>query len=346
MTFREFTGKNVEEAIRTAMAEFSADLGDLDIEILAQGSRGVLGVGGEEARILAAPKSAVAAAETIRAEPVLEASTEAPLEAPSEAPPAPAPEPSWTESEPIALPDPSLPDPALPDVAMAVTDADDQVAELARADVGNRSSGGGRGRGGRGRNGRERDHAVRERAPREPRADRPLREPSPFVSGKPMEELSDEERETLDTAKSVLSEMITLMGLEATVEIASGGETARLNVKGDDLGALIGRRGEKLASLQHIVNLIVGRRAGQHHRIAIDVENYRGRREEQLRDVADRAAKRVIQTGKIIQLEAMPAIERRVVHMALLENGRVRTQSVGVEPNRRIVVLPASQVKE
>ena len=70
MTFREFTGKNVEEAIRTAMKEFSSDLGDLDIEILSQGSRGLLGVGGEEARILAAPKSAVAAAETVRAEPI------------------------------------------------------------------------------------------------------------------------------------------------------------------------------------------------------------------------------------------------------------------------------------
>jgi spoIIIJ-associated protein len=172
------------------------------------------------------------------------------------------------------------------------------------------------------------------------------REPAPFVSGKPVDELSETERSTLETAQSVLTEMLRLMGLDATVEIVSGGETARLNVRGDDLGALIGRRGEKLASLQHIVNLIVGRREGQHHRIAIDVENYRGRREEQLRDVADRAAKRVIQTGKIIQLEAMPAIERRVVHMALLENPRIRTQSVGVEPNRRIVVLPASQVKE
>jgi spoIIIJ-associated protein len=140
--------------------------------------------------------------------------------------------------------------------------------------------------------------------------------------------------------------MVRLMVLNATVEIASEGETSRLNVKGDDLGALIGRRGEKLASLQHIVNLIVGRREGQHHRIAIDVENYRGRREDQLRDVADRAAKRVLQTGKIIQLEAMPAVERRIVHMALLENPRVRTQSVGVEPNRRIVVLPANQVKD
>ena len=324
MTFREFTGKNVEEAIRTAMKEFSADLGDLDIEILSQGSRGILGVGGEEARILAAPKSAVAAAETIRAEPI-------------EEPPIEAAEPAFVEeSAPEAAP------------VSDVDAADDQVADLARADA--RRSRGGRGRGGRGRNGREREHAIREpsadRPPREPRPDRPAREPAPFVSGKPDEELSDEERSTLETARTVLTEMIGLMGLDATVEIARGGDTARLNVKGDDLGALIGRRGEKLASLQHIVNLIVGRREGQHHRIAIDVENYRGRREEQLRDVADRAAKRVIQSGKIIQLEAMPAIERRVVHMALLENPKVRTQSVGVEPNRRIVVLPANQVRE
>src|SRR5438046_8018021 len=66
MTFREFTGKNVEEAIRSAMKEFDSDLSELDIEILSQGSRGILGVGGEEARILAAPRSAVAAAPSVR----------------------------------------------------------------------------------------------------------------------------------------------------------------------------------------------------------------------------------------------------------------------------------------
>jgi spoIIIJ-associated protein len=335
MTFREFTGKNVEEAIRSAMAEFSSDLGDLDIEILSQGSRGILGVGGEEARILAAPKSAVAAADTVRAEPARPEPTRAEPSALE-----PADEGSFEEV--AEAPAPEL-------EAAAAPGDDDQVTELARAES-HRSRGGGRGRGGRGRGGREREHAIREpradRPPREPRPDRPAREPAPFVSGKPAEELSDEERATLDTAKTVLEEMVSLMGLDATVEIARGGDTARLNVKGSDLGTLIGRRGEKLASLQHIVNLIVGRREGQHHRIAIDVENYRGRREEQLRDVADRAAKRVIQSGKIIQLEAMPAIERRVVHMALLENPKVRTQSVGVEPNRRIVVLPASQIAE
>jgi len=337
MTFREFTGKNVEEAIRAAMKEFGADLSDLDIEILAQGSRGVLGVGAEEARILAAPKSAVAAAESVRVEsaPV---TTEEPQAAPDSVPAAGVTEPSAEEPAPV-------------DLAAAAAGADAQVAELERADAARRTRGS-RGRGGRGRNGRERDreHAVREprpdRGPRPDRPERPGREPAPFVSGKPVEELSDEERSTLETARTVLTEMLDLMGLAGTVEIASGGDAARLNVRGDDLGALIGRRGEKLASLQHIVNLIVGRREGQHHRIAIDVENYRGRREQQLRDVADRAAKRVVQTGKIIQLEAMPAIERRVVHMALLENPRIRTQSVGVEPNRRIVVLPAGQVTE
>ena len=341
MTFREFTGKNVEEAIRAAMAEFSADLSDLDIEILAQGSRGVLGVGGEEARILAAPKAAIAAAETIRAEPIREA--EAPDDVRTDAEPVAE---SASEAEPAEVLD--AVEPAVGAVpAFASGDADDQVAELARADAGRRSRGGRGDRGGRGRGGREREreHVIRERAPREPRGDRPAREPAPFVSAKPLEELSEEERGTLETARTVLEELIGLMGLKATVEIAQGADTSRLNVKGDDLGTLIGRRGEKLASLQHIVNLIVGRRAGQHHRIAIDVENYRGRREEQLRDVADRAAKRVIQTGKIIQLEAMPAIERRIVHMALLENGKVRTQSVGVEPNRRIVVLPASRTE-
>jgi len=345
MTFREFTGKNVEEAIRSAMAEFSSDLSELDIEILAQGSRGVLGVGAEEARILAAPKSAVAAAASVRVE-----STPAVEDEPREAAYQEPVTPPQAEPVPSDENDAVDADAAPVDLEAAAADAEAQVAELERADAARRTRGS-RGRGG-GRNGRSRDreHAVREprpdRAPREPRAERSGREPAPFVPGKPIEELTDEERSTLETARTVLTEMLALMELTGTVEIASGGDTARLNVRGDDLAALIGRRGEKLASLQHIVNLIVGRREGQHHRIAIDVENYRGRREQQLRDVADRAAKRVIQSGKIIQLEAMPAIERRVVHMALLENPRIRTQSVGVEPNRRIVVLPASQVKE
>ena len=351
MTFREFTGKNVEEAIRAAMAEFSADLGDLDIEILSQGSRGILGVGGEEARILAAPKSAVDAAETIR-ESAADAGADATAEPEPEKPTrrGRAPRPRATEAEADAeaqVPaDAEVQAPAGAEAEGGAATERDAATGVRTRGGGERRTRGGRGRGGRGRNGRERESREREGRERVSRPEREAREPAPFVPGKPLDELSDQERSTLETAKTVLEELLSLMGLSGTVEVTSGGDAARLNVKGDDLGALIGRRGEKLASLQHIVNLIVGRREGQHHRIAIDVENYRGRREEQLRDVADRAAKRVIQSGKIIQLEAMPAVERRIVHMALLENPKVRTQSVGVEPNRRIVVLPASQAKD
>jgi spoIIIJ-associated protein len=340
MTFKEFTGKNVEEAIRTAMREFGADLSDLDIEILAQGSRSILGVGGEEARILAAPKSAVAAAETVRmSEPMGD-------------------EPMRDEpigDEPMGGADGG--EAAVESaeaVPFAIEEGGEQVADLARAEERERSHGGssrgGRGRSERGGRGRGREPRA-DRAPREPRPDRPPREqreprePAPFIPAKPLEELTDAERSAITTGQEVLQEMLRLMGVEATVEIAMGSETSKLNVKGEDLGVLIGRRGEKLASLQHLVNLIVAKREGQWHRIAVDVENYRGRREEQLRDVAERAAKRVAQSGKIIQLEPMPAVERRIVHMALVENPRVRTQSVGVEPNRRIVVLPAGKVE-
>ena len=323
MTFREFTGKNVEEAIRSAMKEFDSDLGDLDIEILAQGSRGILGVGGEEARILAAPKSAVAAAETVRAEPEAAPAPPEPLEPPEAAP----------QVEGLA---PSL---------MPQDDAGDQAIELAQAEESRRRRGG-RGRGGRSTNGRERPRERAERPERTDRPDRPMREPAPFIPAKPLEELSENERGALEEAKGVLEEMLRLMAVPATVEIVMGTETSKLNVRGEDLGVLIGRRGEKLASLQHLVNLIVAKREGQHLRIAVDVENYRGRREDQLRDVAERAAKRVAQSGKIIQLEAMPALERRIVHLALIEDPNVRTQSVGVEPNRRIVVLPATRVEQ
>jgi spoIIIJ-associated protein len=322
MTFREFSGKNVEEAVRAAMKEYAADLADLDIEILSAGSRGILGVGGEEARILAAPKSAVAAADTVRA---------------------PQPEPERAQQ-----PEPQLEAPEV----VAADDEGDQMAELARAEARQRLDrpprGGGRGRDRDGRGGRTGRPPRADRPPREPRearADRPPREPAPFIPGKPLDELSDKERGTLNEAKAVLEELLRLMDLPGSVEIITGGETARLNVSGSDMGVLIGRRGEKLASLQHLVNLIVAKKEGEYNRIAVDVENYRGRREEQLRDVADRAAKRVIQTGKIIQLEPMPAVERRIVHMALVENPKVRTQSVGVEPMRRIVVLPATKVE-
>ena len=151
--------------------------------------------------------------------------------------------------------------------------------------------------------------------------------------------------ETLAAGKDILETLMGHLGFEGiSVEIREG-ETSRLNVVGDGadreaLGSLIGRKGERLSALQHLVNLMLSRRTGQWTRVLVDVEDYRGRRERQLIDLATRAAERVEQTGKMLQLEPMPALERRWIHLALRDNDNVSTQSIGDEPNRRVVVLP------
>jgi spoIIIJ-associated protein len=150
--------------------------------------------------------------------------------------------------------------------------------------------------------------------------------------------------EAMVAAKEILEQIMSQLEFNVRVEIKAG-ETNRLNVVGEGdekeaLGALIGRKGERLSALQHLVNLLLSKRVGEWTRILVDVEDYRGRRESQLRDLANRAAERVIETGKMLQLEPMPALERRWIHLALRDHERVATQSIGEEPNRRVVVLP------
>ncbi|MEW6224819.1 MAG: R3H domain-containing nucleic acid-binding protein, partial [Chloroflexota bacterium] len=151
--------------------------------------------------------------------------------------------------------------------------------------------------------------------------------------------------EALAAGREILETLMAHLGFEGVrVEIREG-ETSRLNVVGEDsdreaLGSLIGRKGERLSALQHLVNLMLSRRTGQWTRVLVDVEDYRGRRERQLIDLAQRAAERVVETGKMLQLEPMPALERRWVHLALRDHAGVATQSIGEEPNRRVVVLP------
>jgi spoIIIJ-associated protein len=114
-----------------------------------------------------------------------------------------------------------------------------------------------------------------------------------------------------------------------------------LDVSGDDLGLLIGWRGETLRALQTTLNLMLGEEEGADgRRIILDVERYRARREEQVRDLAQRLALRVKRSGEKYTLDPMQAYERRVVHLALAEDSDVRTESSGKEPNRRVVIHP------
>lgn len=149
--------------------------------------------------------------------------------------------------------------------------------------------------------------------------------------------------EALEAGREILETILGHLGYDVRVTIHTG-ETSKLDVTGEGaekeaLGALIGRKGERLSALQHLVNLLLSRRMGEWTRVLVDVEDYRGRRERQLREIALRAADRVEETGRMLQLEPMPALERRWVHLALRDRPGVATQSIGEEPNRRVVVI-------
>jgi spoIIIJ-associated protein len=111
-----------------------------------------------------------------------------------------------------------------------------------------------------------------------------------------------------------------------------------VDVLGADLGALIGRGGENLVALQQIVSAITSKRVGRSVHVPVDIEGYRRRREDQLREIAQRVASRVRASGQAVTLEPMLAYERRIVHLSVQGQAGLKTESVGMEPNRRVVI--------
>lgn len=150
----------------------------------------------------------------------------------------------------------------------------------------------------------------------------------------------------LGAAEEVISTLIHHLGMEAQIS-AHYDEASRddrllihVDVRGDNLTALIGRRAETLEAFQHIGSLIVGKRTGQWVQLNVDVEGYRSRREKQIRQMASRMADQVAKTGRKAALEPMPANERRLVHIELRDHPAVTTESTGEEPHRKVVILP------
>jgi spoIIIJ-associated protein len=113
-----------------------------------------------------------------------------------------------------------------------------------------------------------------------------------------------------------------------------------LNIEGEDLGILIGRRGETLAAIQYLLRLMVNHRMRRWVNLVVDVEGYKSRREEQLRSLALRMADRVAKSGRAVALEAMPPAERRIVHITLRDHPDVTTQSVGEGDHRKVTIIP------
>src|SRR5947209_5602965 len=144
--------------------------------------------------------------------------------------------------------------------------------------------------------------------------------------------------EELAAGAGVLKDLLALMGIDAEVTLDDRPRHEGVEVLGPDLGALIGRGGENLVALQQITSAITSRRVGRTVHIPLDIEGYRRRREEQLREIARRVASRVKASGQAVTLEPMLAYERRIVHLAVQDTPGVKTESVGVDPNRRVVI--------
>ena len=364
--YREFTGKTVEEALRQAREAFNAGLDDLDFEIMTPGSRGVLGMGAEPARILAAPRSELggaapkreaAAARPLPPPPREDRGDRTPFDRDRDRGPRRDDRGPRRDDRPRHDDRPRRDDwprreerpvGASPEPAPAARREGPGEAPPRRDDRPPRRDGRGPRRDDRPRP----DGRARPDGPAPARGgdltDREAAEVNALRGSTAAERAELEAAEAspvaLAAGKLILEKLLDFMGFKVVVAVEAA-ETSRLNVTGEGdereaLGALIGRKGERLSALQHIVNLMLSREMGAWTRVLVDVEDYRGRRERQLREIAERAAQRVIETGKMLQLEPMPALERRWVHLALRNHPDVATQSIGEEPNRRIIVLP------
>ncbi len=140
-------------------------------------------------------------------------------------------------------------------------------------------------------------------------------------------------------AQEFLQQVTELMGVHVAVHVKTDEEgNVRVNMQGDTLGILIGRRGETLDALQYLTSLQVNKGQSEYTRVTLDTENYRARREEALIRLANRMANRAQKTGRKVSMEPMNPYERRILHSALQNNPAVETHSEGEEPNRHVVI--------
>ena len=272
------TGSTVEDAVKRALLQLNVTLDEIDVDVISAGSRGVLGMGREDARVRVRRRSR------------------------------PYSEEEEADEEPEAEPPPQDADDLEPEAA-----ADDEPVEEAPA-------------------------ADEPPTPAEaaPPADEP---PAPRVR-RPRGELLESGEDLEHEAEDLLESLLDRMGFVADFELVSDDPLA-YNVVGDeDFGRLIGRQGETLRAFGYLVNLMLGRRLGRPCRVIVDVNGYRQRRADQLAELAATLADEVRTSQEPITLDAMPANERRLVHVALADDEDVRTYSIGEGDERRVVISP------
>lgn len=324
MSTYESTGKTVEEAISEGLKRLGLSIGEVQVDILEEGSKGLFGLfGSKTARVRLTVKEEERS-ETVFADSLssYDAERRAPKKSEKPAEPAKA-VPQAPREVPQAPKAERAPKPEKPQKpARPKTDSAEQASKAERGPRPERS----------------------DKPARSPKAEKPLlsRMPSePAVPAEKRDPQSDEGK-----VQAFLQELTRLMGLEISVHVHTDEEgNIRVSMQGDTLGILIGRRGETLDALQYLTSLHINRGRQEYTRVTLDSEGYRAKREDALVRLANRMANRAQRTGRKVSLEPMNPYERRILHSALQGHEGISTHSEGEEPNRHVVITVSRDAK-
>ena len=307
------SGKTIDLAIESALAQLGLDRDSVSVQVLQQAKTGFLGFGAQPAKV--------------------QVTYEAPDEVP-EAPEVPG-APKVALSSASRKPKPA-PKPAAPKAAAPKAEAPKEAPKAEKAEPAKAAE--------------PKESAVeapkmaprpqQPRAPREPRPPREPREPrEPKIPAAPKEYAPAPEGSVEEKIEVFLKGLLEHMDSKAVPHCwKESGNTYQVDLVGEDLGYLIGRRGDTLDAIQHLCNYAVNREVEGHIRVNVDAESYRQKREESLRRYARKKAQQVLKARRRTTLEPMNAYERHVIHAALQDMENITTHSTGVEPNRCVVI--------
>ena len=307
----EASGKTVKDAIRNGLAELGCDSDDVDIQVVEMGSPGLFGMFGKPAKVRLTVKADDPALEIEM--PVLS------LDAGNTRKPK-------QDKRKVEKPAPKVEKPI--EKAAPTEEAAAEDEEAPRKSRNRRRRRGGT----KGVEGVETVENGADEAQAAP-APAPIIEHEPFLPT-PVEAQSEEAKR----ASAFLSGLTERMGVPVAIALQESPEQLRMQMTGEGMSLLIGRRGETLDALQYLTSLNINRGREEYLRVSIDTENYRAKREEALRKLAIRMAGRAKKSGRRVALEPMNPYERRILHSALQDDPDVTTHSEGEEPYRRVII--------
>lgn len=150
-------------------------------------------------------------------------------------------------------------------------------------------------------------------------------------------------QDPIDLAKKYLEDITRSFADDINVDVVNKDEQVTFNLSGEKIAMVIGRRGQTLNAIQHLVQVMLNRQSSDFYRVIVDAEGYRARREETLQQLATRLADKAIKIRRNVTLEPMPSYERKIIHSILQDNPKVETHSDGTDPNRFVVIKPVNK---